>query len=124
MLIFLVLLIPLPFMLFGAAKGACESVFGWRKATPLRHAGDVGQCICFAFLLPYLIRVVIPAQETLVALNLTCGDKARQSALDACDAALNAVTTPHLVLVVLNVLLLACDVMKYNGNAGEKAKSA
>ena len=37
---------------------------------------------------------------------------------------LDAVIFPLLVIVLLNVLLLGCDIAKWNGNAGEKAKAA
>lgn len=122
-MIFMMLLLPLPFMLFDVAKSAVMTVFGWRQATPLRHAADLLQFACFSFLLPYIITVMIPAQEALVGLDGTCGAGARKSALDACNTALDAVTWPHLVVVLMNVVLLCCDVAKYNGNH-EKAKEA
>lgn len=123
-MIFLVLLPMLPFIIFDVTKGAVQSVFGLRQATTMRHTCDITQFLCFAFLLPYIITVMTPAQEALVALTGTCGVKAKAPALDKCESALQAVTTPHLVVLIMNLLLLACDVYKYKGNAGEKAKAA
>ena len=117
-----VLLVPLPFILFDVAKGAAQSVFGWRRATTLRHAGDVMQCCLFACLLPYVITTVIPAQDALVAMDSACGAGARPREAAACEAAVNQLLTPHIVLVVLNVLLLCCDIAKYNGNTAAAAK--
>lgn len=120
----LVLLIPLPFILFDVAKGAAQSVFGWRCATALRHAGDVVQCCLFACLLPYVVMVVIPAQEALVAMDSACGAGARSRELAACETAITDLVTPHIVLIVLNVLLLCCDIAKYNGNTPAAAANA
>ena len=46
------------------------------------------------------------------------------AAIDACDAALNALLVPHLVVLLLNVLLLCCDIAKYNGNCADAAFAA
>ena len=123
-IIFMMLLPTLPFMLFDVAKSACQTVFGWRQASSLRHAGDLCQFACFSFLFPYIITTMIPAQSALMELNGTCGVGARKPALDACDAALNALLVPHLVVLLLNVLLLCCDIAKYNGNCADAAFAA
>ena len=115
-IIFAVLLIPLPFILFEVARGALASIFGWRRATPLRHAADLAQFVCFAFLLPYIITVVMPKQVALAEMDQAPSTK--RAFLEARASAADAVLTPHLVVVLVNVLLLACDVAKYNGNAG------
>ena len=41
---------------------------------------------------------------------------ARSRELAACETAITDLVTPHIVLIVLNVLLLCCDIAKYNGN--------
>lgn len=122
--IFMALTLPLPFILIGAGYAAIQTVFGLRKATLKRHVGDLVQFAGLAFLLPYIIMVMLPAQSALADLSPSCGEKASKAALGTCGLALDAVTTPHLVILLLNVMLLAADAIKYNGNAGEKEKAA
>ena len=38
-----VLLVPLPFVVFGMIKGAAESIFGWKSAPMARQVADVLQ---------------------------------------------------------------------------------
>lgn len=124
----LVLLVPLPFVLFGFLRDTLAALLGLRRATTLRHAADVTQtALLLCVLLPVVFLCLVPAQDAYVlectGASLIGGGplrwRARAAARSQCSSHASALCQFHLTLVLLNLAMLLCDVAKYVGNVEE-----
>ena len=124
----LVLLVPLPFVLFGFLRDTLAALLSLRRATTLRHAADVTQTVLLlCVLLPVVFVSLVPAQDAYVlecsGASLIGGGplrwRARAAARSQCSSHASALCQFHLTLALLNLALLLCDVAKYVGNVEE-----
>lgn len=112
----LVLVLPLPFILFDFTRNALAALFDWRQATRTRQACDVLQwaTLCGG-IFPLLGFGLLPAQTEVIA---ACGALTAKSATAKCTAAVAQLLPLQCAMVGLNVLMFMADAYKYKGNRG------
>ena len=118
----LLMLLLLPFALVSMTWEATCSALRWRRAHPIRHAADIisGLTLMCA-ILPSVFLAVAPAQSDLLR---ACAPAQRARTGEQCAAAAAALTPLHLRMLLLNLVMFACDVAKYaRGGPPEDAKS-
>ncbi|EOD41257.1 hypothetical protein EMIHUDRAFT_462061 [Emiliania huxleyi CCMP1516] len=142
--LFLALTLLLPFAVFTLCKGALESICGWRSASRLRHTVDILEAVILVgVILPIGIPAAVSAQEALIAackgsvtggvsgggpLGFFSADTTatlRPGDMSACKASAAELPSPHLLMVALNLLMWACDVLRYScggAPAGEEKR--
>ncbi|EOD12001.1 hypothetical protein EMIHUDRAFT_120211 [Emiliania huxleyi CCMP1516] len=141
--IFLALTLLLPFAVFTLCKGALESICGWRSASRLRHTVDILEAVILVgVILPIGIPAAVSAQEALIAackgsvtggvsgggpLGFFSADTTatlRPGDMSACKASAAELPSPHLLMVALNLLMWACDVLRYSCGARAAASGS
>ena len=116
--VLLVLLLPLPFLLFGIYTAAVQGLFGWRKATAVRHAMDYAEACGISGVVYCILRKAVPVTE---ALKAACPPKSKGAA-NACAVAISDMTHVHLLFVLLNLVMFIAPIIKFaKGNAGPLA---
>mmetsp|Transcript_25332 Transcript_25332/g.39725 ORF Transcript_25332/g.39725 Transcript_25332/m.39725 type:complete len:139 (-) Transcript_25332:102-518(-) len=112
--IMFILLLGLPMAFYEMAKGVYGAAVGFR-ASGLRHIGDVAQFVTlWTILLPTVVLVLIPTVKEAASCNLQ---------EEECIATVVRLPRLNMTLLALNFLMLAWDILKYNGNRGEVAEA-
>ncbi len=117
------LLCLLPFVIFGLVKNSVQTILGWAKGTPKRNGADLIQA--FALLggvLPTAITKLVPLKKVV---SETCGwgvigpKVVTDTALGACHGSATALVSVTMVMAGLNLLMIVCDIFRYQGNCEE-----
>jgi len=111
-----VLLLLLPVALCAIFLEAARSLLGWRRATLLRHAGDILQAITISTIAYTIITCAMPAEQDLIALAPICSASSKAAAAAKCQAVVSGMVSPGQLLLILNTLMAVGDALKYSGN--------
>jgi hypothetical protein len=121
--VMLLLISPLPAVLFILMRDSLGWLFGWRTASGTRHAADVIQlCTLCLLILPAVALRQWPAQKALKA-GCTPAALVSAAAEAHCADLARAARPVHSLLVVTNLIMTVTDCMKYIGNGGGEAPS-
>ena len=111
----LLLLLLLPFVIFGFVKDALGALLGWRRASWIRQAADVLQAVTLiGVILPLVITQVAPIQGQIKSV---CTPGLLKNSNAACLASLEQATPLHLAMLLLNLVMFSCDIAKFVGNS-------
>uniref|UniRef100_A0A7S0LKK9 G-protein coupled receptors family 1 profile domain-containing protein n=1 Tax=Coccolithus braarudii TaxID=221442 RepID=A0A7S0LKK9_9EUKA len=117
----LVLLLPLPLIIVGILYAALQTLCGWRRASLSRHMADVAEAAGICSIVFMVVTRVIPVQGRFLE---ACRSKEQR---DACSTTLAEMAEVHLVMVLLNLLMFVCPIVKFARSSvpeSEKTKAA
>jgi hypothetical protein len=113
------LLLVFPVVLIAIYYSLLQTLFGWRKATAVRHAMDVVEAMGISTIIYVAAARVKPAEEAV--LGLCAAAKMNKKEESACIDAASTLPPLYLAIVLLNVVMLFAPIIKFRrGNIKPK----